>query len=85
MEDIKRKPKSWFQHISANKSELKSEDSEVDENIFDFEDDQPITKEAVASQGKPKEICQNKKGENKLKKVYRKGSILSLKKQKLAI
>lgn len=43
-----------------------------------------MTKEAVASQSKPKEICWNKKSENKLRKTYGKASILSLKRQKLA-
>lgn len=35
--------------MRANKSEWKSEDGEVDENIFDLEDDQSMIKEAVAS------------------------------------
>lgn len=56
-EDNKGEPESWFWHMSANKSESKTKDSEVDENIFDLENDQPMTKKGVASQGKPKEIC----------------------------
>lgn len=55
-EDTKEEPGSWFWHISANKSESETEDSEVDEDVFDLEDNQPMTKEAVASQGKPKKI-----------------------------
>lgn len=47
MEDKKEESKSCFWHISANESELESKDGEVDKNIFDHENNQPITKEAV--------------------------------------
>ena len=83
-EDTEGEPGSWFWHMSANESESESEDGEVDEDIFDLEDDQPMTKEAVASQGEPKEIRWNKEGENKLRGAYGKGSISSLRRQKLA-
>lgn len=46
---------------------MKSEDSEVDGDIFDLEDDHSMTKKIVASQGKRKKICWNKKGKNKLR------------------
>lgn len=43
-----------------------------------------MTKEAVASQGAPKEIHWNKESGNKLRGVYGKGSISSLRRKKLA-
>lgn len=43
-----------------------------------------MTKEAVASQGAPKEIHWNKEGGNKLIGVYGKGSMSSLRRKKLA-
>lgn len=52
--------------------------------VSDLEDDQPMTKEAVASQGVPKEIHWNEEGENKLRAVYGKGSISPLRRKKLA-
>ena len=83
-EDKERELESWFWHMSANESKLESENDEVDEDIFDLEDDLPMTKEAIASQGKLKEIHWNKEGKNKLRGAYGKGSILSLRRQKLA-
>ena len=35
--------------MSTNKSKSKSENSEVDKDIFDLKDDQPMTKEAIVS------------------------------------
>ncbi len=69
--------------MSANESESESEDGEVDEDVFDLEDDQPMTKEAVTSQGASKKIFWNKEGENKLRGASGKGSISSLRRQKL--
>lgn len=43
-----------------------------------------MTKEAVAAQGAPKAIHWNKEGGNKLREVYGKGSISSLRRKKLA-
>lgn len=70
--------------MSSNKSKLVSEDGEVDENIFNLKDNQPMIKKAVVSRGKPKKICWNKESKNKQRETYRKRSILSLRKQKLA-
>lgn len=82
-EGIEEEP-SWFWHMSANESESESEDGEMDETISDLEDDQPMTKEAVASQGAPKTIQWNKEGENKLRGMYGRGSISTLRRKKLA-
>lgn len=35
--------------MSANKLDSKSEESEIDEDIFNLENDQPMIKEAVVS------------------------------------
>lgn len=42
--------------MSANKLKLKSKDSEVNKNIFDLKDNQPMTKKAVISQNVLKKI-----------------------------
>lgn len=62
--------RSWFWHMSANKSESKSKDGKLDEDVFDFGVHQPITKEIVSSQGAPKEIHWNGEGKNKLRQAY---------------
>lgn len=72
-EDTEGESGSWFWHISANESESESEDGEVDEDVFDLEDDQPMTKKPVASQGAPKQIRWNNEGENKLRGRMEKG------------
>lgn len=48
-ENTKEEPGSCFWHMSTNKLESESKDDEVDQDIFDLEDDQPMTKEIVAS------------------------------------
>lgn len=80
-EDTEGEPGSWFWHMSANESESDSEDGELNVDLFGHEVDQPMTKEAIHSQGVPKESHWNKEGENNLRGAYVKGSILSLRKR----
>ena len=74
---------TWFSNMSANesKSEL-DKGGQLDEEKPDFESK---TKVAVPLQAVTKEICWNKKGENKLRAIYGRGSILSTRRQKLAV
>lgn len=83
-EDKEGEAASWYWHMSANESESESEEGELDEEESDLEVDQPKTKEAVPSQCQSKEIRWNKEGEDKLRGAYGKGSISSLRRQKLA-
>lgn len=68
--------------MSANEFESESDErQQLNEEKPDFESK---IKAAIPLQSVTKEICWNKEGENKLRGIYRRGSISSARRQKLA-
>ena len=73
---------TWFWNMSANDSESElDKKGQIDEEEPDIES---RTKVAVPLQPVTKEIYWNKEGENKLRGIYRRGSVSSARRQKLA-
>lgn len=54
---------------------------ELNDDFFDHEVDQPMTKEAVLPQGVPKEFHWNKEGENRLRGTWKRVDFVTEKKE----